>query len=196
MRCYSRAPASRPRASERIACAACAVRNQPNRPLLSFTHITAGPSHICEMLELCAAPGASGSATDPLIHEGLPTDVDTRLGPRPKLCGGHHATRGVGGNRSECKATVANLCNLQLTRVSIAAQRDHLNRRALDAARDSGFEDLQCHRIDTATNRTLPWTLDLPASGRRDRASDQVWCDKCCHHEQTGCRSRRGTRGG
>jgi hypothetical protein len=101
-----------PAASERIDCAALAVRNRPNGALLSFTHITAGPSHICEMLELCAAPGASGIVTGPLIHEGLPTDMDSPLGPRPKLRGGDPATDGVGGNRSECKAIVVNLRNL------------------------------------------------------------------------------------
>jgi hypothetical protein len=106
--------------SERNACAAFAVRNRANSALLSFTHVTAGPSHISEMLELCAAPGAPGIATGPLIHEGLPTDVYSPLGPQPKLGGGDQPTRRVGGNRSECKAIVANLCNLQLARVSIA----------------------------------------------------------------------------
>jgi hypothetical protein len=97
-----------------------AVRNRPNGALLSFTDITAEPSHICEMLELCGAPGASGIATGPLIHEGLSTDMGSPLGPRPKLVGGDHATDGAGGNRPEREAIVVNLRNLQLARVSIA----------------------------------------------------------------------------
>ncbi len=97
------------------------------------------------MLELCAAPGASGVATGPLIYEGLPTDMDSPLGPRAKLGGWDHATRGVGRNRSECKAVVANLRNLYLARVGIATYRYNFNRRALDAAGDSGFEVFQSH---------------------------------------------------
>src|SRR4029077_19520961 len=119
-----------------------------------LTHITAGPSHKSEMLELSAALGASCAATDPLIHEWLPTDMDSPLWPRPKLDGRNYATRWVGRNRSECVAVVANLRNLERARVSVATHRDDVNRRALDAAGYRGFEVLQSHRIDTATNRT------------------------------------------
>jgi hypothetical protein len=136
-----------------------AVRNRANGALLSFTHITAGPSNKSEMLEVSAAPGASGVATGPLIHEWLPTDVDGPLGPRPKLDDRDHTTRWVGRNRSECEAIVANLRNLQLARVSIATHGYDVNGRALDAAGDSGFEVLQSHialSLVLSTSRHAP----------------------------------------
>src|ERR1700693_3416730 len=98
--------------SERTVCAADAVRNRPSRALPAFTHIAAGRSHICEMLKLAAALGASGMASGPLIYKRLPTDMDSQLGPRSKLGGGGDAMHRVGGDRPECEAIVTNLCNL------------------------------------------------------------------------------------
>jgi hypothetical protein len=98
--------------SERTARAAFAIRNRPSGALPTFTHIAAGRAHICEMLKLAAALGASGMASGPLIYERLPTDMDSQLGPRSKPCGEDHATHRVGGDRPECEAIVTNLSNL------------------------------------------------------------------------------------
>ena len=135
--------------SEGAVCAADAVRNRPAQTLTAFTHITAGRSHICEMLELAAALGASGMAADPLIHKGLPANVDGQLGPRSKLGGEHQTAHTAGGDRPECEATVTNVRNLELARLGIAAQSDDFNRRALHTAGDGGFEVLQSHVVSS-----------------------------------------------
>ena len=116
-----------------------------------LTHIASGPPNVRKVLELGTALGAARSTASPLIHEGLPLDMDSPLGPRTKVGSGNHATDSGGGDAPDRQAVVMDFCDLNLTRRGIAAEGEYRKRRTAHAPGDRGVEVLQRHR-------TLPIT--------------------------------------
>jgi hypothetical protein len=116
-----------------------------------LTHIASGPPDTRKVLELGTARGAARSTASPLIHEGLPLDMDSPLGPRTKVGSGNHATHSAGGDVPEREAVVMDFCDLNLTRRGVAAEGEYRQRRTAYAPGDWGVEVLQRHR-------TLPTT--------------------------------------
>ena len=112
---------------------------------MALTHVATGYSRIGKVLEPSIASGASRMPASPLVHEGLSSDKDRKLGPRTKVGGGDHATHRVRGNVTECKAVVMNIGNFKLARRGIAAERDHGNRRTANTPTDGSVEGLQGH---------------------------------------------------